>query len=211
MPKRNLARFINCLSGFKSANLIGTQNKAGNTNLAIFSSVVHLGASPALIGLIMRPDNNARHTLNNIKANQQYTINQVSESFYRSAHQTAANYAENESEFEQTNLTTSYIEDVKAPFVNESRLKYAVQLKEIVPITHNNTMLIIGEITHVICEEMAIKEDGSIDIEALNTVTLSGLDSYHTTQRLSRLTHADPSLPVQDINDSHDAVKDAAR
>lgn len=62
MPDRDRARFINSLSGFKSANLIATQDKQGKTNVAMFSSVVHLGASPALVGFVMRPDNNDRHT-----------------------------------------------------------------------------------------------------------------------------------------------------
>ena len=190
MPKRYLARFINSLSGFKSANLIATQNEVGQTNVAIFSSVIHLGASPALVGFILRPDNNARHTLNNIKQMQHYTINQVSEDDYCAAHQTSANYPENESEFNHLDLTPSYIDDVQAPFVKESNLKYAVTLKEIVPIPLNNTQLIIGEITHVICKQEAITEDGYIDIEAINTITISGLDSYHNTQRLSRLNHA---------------------
>ncbi|MGO3346471.1 MAG: hypothetical protein ACTIM4_14665 [Marinomonas sp.] len=48
MTSRYRTQLINSLSGFKSANLIGTCNAQGQTNLAIFSSVFHLGASPAL-------------------------------------------------------------------------------------------------------------------------------------------------------------------
>jgi len=192
MPTRHRARFVNSLSGFKSANLIGTQNDKGQSNLAIFSSVVHLGASPALIGFVMRPDNGARHTLDNIISTTHYTINQVSTDFYRGAHQSSARYPKDQSEFMHSALTTSYIDNVNAPFVNESRLKYAVKLQEIVPISLNNTQFIIGEITHVICEKNAIQDDGYIDIEALETVSVSGLDSYHTSKRLSRLSYAKP-------------------
>ena len=60
-------RLMNSITGIKSANLIGTISESGNTNVAIFSSVVHLGSDPALIGFVMRPDNNVkRDTLNNI-------------------------------------------------------------------------------------------------------------------------------------------------
>jgi flavin reductase (DIM6/NTAB) family NADH-FMN oxidoreductase RutF len=41
---------INSITGVKPANLIGTQSKEGNSNLAIFSSVVHMGSNPALVG-----------------------------------------------------------------------------------------------------------------------------------------------------------------
>lgn len=200
MPNRERARFVNSLSGFKSANLIGTQDDEGQSNLAIFSSVVHLGASPALVGFVMRPSNGMRHTLENIIRTKHYTINQVSTDFYRSAHQSSARYPKEESEFIKCNLSTSYINDVNAPFVNESRLKYALKLKQILPISENNTQFIIGEITHVICEEKAIQSDGYIDIEALQTVTISGLDSYHSSKRLSRLSYAKPGTLSVDIS-----------
>ena len=46
---------INSISGYKSANLIGSISKQGITNLAVFNSVVHLGSNPALLGFILRP------------------------------------------------------------------------------------------------------------------------------------------------------------
>jgi len=200
MPSRYRAKFINSLSGFKSANLIGTQNKSGQSNLAIFSSVVHLGASPALVGFVMRPDNGSRHTLQNIINSTHYTINQVASDFYDHAHQTSAAYSVEESEFAQVNLSTSYIGNFNAPFVKESRLKFAVKLKEIIPITHNNTQFIIGEIVHVICDEAAIQTDGYIDLEAIETVCLSGLDSYHKSTRIARLHYAKPNKSIAEIN-----------
>ena len=201
MPTRQRAHFINSLSGFKSANLIGTQDVNGQTNLAIFSSVVHLGASPALVGFIMRPDNNDRHTLDNISISKQYTINQVSTAFYEKAHQTSARYPKEKSEFEEVGLSTFHLDSVNAPFVKESRLKYAVTLKEILPIPLNNTLFIIGEITDVICDEETIKDDGYIDIQSLQTVSISGLDSYHISERLSRLSYAKPNMNPHEIND----------
>ena len=200
MNNRYRAHLINSLSGFKSANLIGSVNQQGQTNLAMFSSVVHLGASPALVGFISRPHSVTRHTLENIQQSKQYTINQVSESFLSEAHQTSARYSQ--SEFEATGLTEQYLNDYKAPFVQQSKLKYALTLREIMPIALNNTQLIIGEITDIFCQEKAIGDDGYIDIDCLNTVSLSGLDSYHSNQRISRLSYAKTdTLPFEiDIN-----------
>ena len=192
MTTRYRIQLVNSLSGFKSANLIGTSNEQGIHNLAIFSSVVHLGASPALVGFITRPNTVVRHTLENIQQTKQFTINQVNDRFWQEAHQTSARYDAGECEFKQTGLTPQIIEGVKAPFVKESQLKYALKLKEIVPIQLNGTLLVIGEITDILCDEEAIKSDGYIDIESLNTVMVSGLDSYHTSKRLSRLSYAKP-------------------
>ena len=67
----------NSLSGFKSANLIGTISKEGKTNLAIFNSVIHVGANPPLMGLLMRPVSDERHTYTNIKETNHFTINHI--------------------------------------------------------------------------------------------------------------------------------------
>tara|TARA_R110000737_G_scaffold351021_1_gene391896 strand:- start:142 stop:801 length:660 start_codon:yes stop_codon:yes gene_type:complete len=200
MKPRYRAQLINSLSGFKSANLIGTRDEQGNNNLAMFSSVVHLGASPALVGFITRPNSVARHTLANIIHTKHFTINQVHEGFWRAAHQTSASYNAEQSEFEQTDLTPQDIDGFSAPFVKESLLKYALTLREIVPIELNGTQLVIGEISDIICDDMAIKADGYIDIESLHTVAISGLDSYHTSKRLSRLSYAKPGVNPQDIS-----------
>jgi flavin reductase (DIM6/NTAB) family NADH-FMN oxidoreductase RutF len=194
------AQLINSLSGFKSANLIGTCSPEGQANLAMFSSVIHLGASPALVGFITRPHSVPRHTLENILHTKQFTINQVNDLFWQEAHQTSARYNATQSEFEHTGLSTEFIEGVHAPFVKESSLKYALTLQEIVPITSNNTQMVIGKITDIICHREAIKKDGYIDIESLNTVCISGLDSYHVTERLSRLSYAKTEIKTENIS-----------
>jgi flavin reductase (DIM6/NTAB) family NADH-FMN oxidoreductase RutF len=46
---------VNSCTGYKSANLIATISNEGKTNVAVFSSITHLGSDPALIGFILRP------------------------------------------------------------------------------------------------------------------------------------------------------------
>jgi flavin reductase (DIM6/NTAB) family NADH-FMN oxidoreductase RutF len=153
MTPRYRTQVVNSLSGFKSANLIGTSNKEDIYNLAIFSSVVHLGASPALVGFITRPNTVVRHTLENIQQTKQFTINQVNKRFWQAAHQTSARYDAGECEFNQTGLSPLTMDGVNAPFVKESRLKFALKLQEIVPIQLNDTLLVIGEITDILCDK----------------------------------------------------------
>ena len=78
---------INSITGIKPGNLIGTTNKQGNTNLAIISSVVHLGSAPPLIGFILRPHHEVRRdTYENILETGQYTINHIPEKHVQQAH-----------------------------------------------------------------------------------------------------------------------------
>ncbi|PSW16252.1 flavin oxidoreductase [Photobacterium rosenbergii] len=192
MDDRYRANLINSLSGFKSANLVGTQDGAGNTNLAIVSSVFHLGANPALIGMIMRPHSVRRDTLENILAAGEYTINHVNHEIWQKAHQTSARYPETVSEFTEVGLTPQWRDGINAPFVAESRLKYALALRSCQTLEINGVELVVGEITHLEFEESAATETGYLDIESLGSVAISGLDSYHVTQRLGRLSYAKP-------------------
>lgn len=192
METRYRAQFINSLGGFKSVCLVGTQNKEGLTNLAIFNSVMHIGSHPPLMGLLFRPDVVERHTLENILETGFYTINHLNETIFKQAHQTAARYNRNTSEFDATGLTKQYKPNFFAPFVSESFIQIGLEFKEKTNITCNNTILIIGEIKQVSVPENCIKQDGFLDLEIAKTITCSGLDSYHKTQLIDRLSYAKP-------------------
>ncbi|WP_114767444.1 flavin reductase family protein [Vibrio rhodolitus] len=189
-------KLINSVVGYKSANLIGTVDANGNENLSIVSSVIHLGSSPALIGFISRPHSVERHTLENIISSGYYTINAVSDDIALQAHQTSARYEKSQSEFDMVGLSAQYDTDFPAPFVQQSRLKMGMRLVERITIAANQTELVIGEIDRLWLARKAVMPDGYIDVEALDLVTISGLDSYHSTQRLHRLSYAKPDKLV---------------
>ena len=84
MEQRFRTNFINSISGFKSVALIGTTDSKSQTNLAIFSSIIHIGANPPLLGFVVRPDSVERHTLENILETKEYTINFINEAIFKS-------------------------------------------------------------------------------------------------------------------------------
>jgi flavin reductase (DIM6/NTAB) family NADH-FMN oxidoreductase RutF len=193
------ANFINSLTGFKSVSLIGTINQKGQTNLAIFSSVVHLGSDPALIGFINRPVQAEPHTLANIQATGTYTINHIHPSFLDLAHQTSAKYPEEVSEFDELGLTPEFIDATAAPFVKESKVKYALTLEEIIPIKLNNTFLVIGKLQHVKLEENILSEDGFLELNKAASLCSNGIDAYYTTLLIDRYEYAKPDKRPQKL------------
>jgi len=200
MPKLHKTHFINSLGGFKSVSLLGTINNLGQSNVAIFSSIFHIGANPPLIALIFRPSPPERDTLRNILETGFYTINHINESIYKQAHQTSARYDPAISEFDITGLQSEYKNNFKAPFVSESNIQIGVEFKERIDITINNTIMIIGQITEVYVPETCLGEDGFIDLEKANTLTCSGLDSYHKTLKLDRLSYAKPDKALTSLS-----------
>jgi flavin reductase (DIM6/NTAB) family NADH-FMN oxidoreductase RutF len=199
LEKQNRVHLINSLGGFKSVALVGTADKNKNTNLSIFSSFFHIGANPPLIGMIFRPSPPERDTMKNILETGFYTINHINEMIYKQAHQTSARYESEVSEFQVTKLKPEYKNDFFAPFVAESNIKMGVEFKEKLDIAINNTTMIIGEIVQIYLPENCLNEDGFIDIEKANTITCSGLDSYHKTIQLDRLSYAKPDKEISSL------------
>ncbi|WP_293871728.1 flavin reductase [Flavobacterium sp.] len=200
MDKQERVHFANSLGGFKSVCLIGTQNKESQTNLAIIDSLVHIGSNPPLFAMIFRPGVVARHTLENILETKCYTINHINEFIYKQAHQTSARYDRTISEFEITGLTAEYKNEYFAPFVKQSQLQVAMEFKEKIDLKINNTVMIIGEVKEVYLPTDCLQKDGFIDLEKSLTITCSGLDSYHKTVRLDRLSYAKPDKVLTSIN-----------
>jgi flavin reductase (DIM6/NTAB) family NADH-FMN oxidoreductase RutF len=193
------ATFINSISGFKSASLIGTMSSKGKTNLAIFNSVIHVGANPPLMGFLMRPVSVERHTYNNIKETGYFTINHINKEIFKQAHQTSASYEKKISEFDACGLTPEYTKTIKAPYVKESKIKIGLKFVEEQEIKFNGTIFIVGEIIEIILPDDLIAKDGFVDIEKAGTIAISGLDSYHETKKISRLSYAKPEVEPKEI------------
>ncbi len=199
MEKQERVNLVNSLGGFKSVCLIGTQNNNKQLNLAVFSSIMHIGANPPLMGVIFRPGVVERHTLENITLTRFFTINHLNETIFKQAHQTSARYDRTVSEFEVSGLTPEYKNDFFAPFVHESAVQLGMEFKQRIDLEINNTILIIAEIKQIYFPSDCQSADGYLDIEKANTITCSGLDSYHKTIRLDRLSYAKPDKELTSI------------
>jgi flavin reductase (DIM6/NTAB) family NADH-FMN oxidoreductase RutF len=192
LEQRYRTAFINSLAGFRQAVLVGTKSLTGNTNLAIFNSLIHLGANPALFGLISRPDSVQRDTLQNILDTKEYTLNFVKAAHYKKAHQTSARYEKNISEFEKAGFVPFYYTGCSAPFVEDAAVKIAMKFEESIPIALNNTVLIIGSIMQVDLNDEIVGEDGFVNLSAAEVLISQGLDAYFVSKEIGRLPYAKP-------------------
>ncbi len=201
MNRIDRLNLINSLSGIKPANLIGTVNEKGTENLAIFSSVVHLGSNPALFGFILRPRGEVRrHTHENILSTEVYTINFVHTSFVKQAHFTSIKAKSNESEFALSGLTTEYIEHFRAPFVQESKVKLGMKFLEEIPIKANGTSLIIGQVEHILIPDHVVLNGGHIDLGALEIAGISGLNTYYSLTKIAHLPYVRDEYNLTDLH-----------
>ena len=189
---RYRGKLINSLAGIKQAFLIGSKSKDGISNLAIFNSLIHIGANPPLWGFICRPDVVQRDTLSNILETESFTINYMKVSDAEKAHQTSAKYDTSVSEFEKCGFEERYLNDFCAPFVGDAPIKIGLKFQQKIDITINNTILVIGSIEYIEVDEMNIANDGFVDLERANTLSCSGLDAYYEARLIQRFSYATP-------------------
>ncbi|MDG2150755.1 MAG: flavin reductase family protein [Polaribacter sp.] len=183
---------INSCSGFKSANLLGSVSKEGIPNVAVFSSVTHLGSNPPTLGFILRPTTVPRDTYKNIKENGSFTINHIYEDIIEDAHHTSAKYPEKISEFNVTNLEEEYKGDFKAPFVKNAPVQMSMKFIEEIYIPSNEVVLIVSQIEELYVKDELLQKDGLINLSKGNVVTINGLDTYAIPKFKKQLSYQRP-------------------
>ncbi|MDT0557607.1 flavin reductase [Ichthyenterobacterium sp. W332] len=183
---------INSCSGYKSANLIGTKDEDGNSNVAVFSSVTHFGSNPALFGFVLRPTTVLRNTYDNIKSTRQFTLNHIHADIIEDAHHTSAKYDKDISEFNMTDLQEEYKSGITAPFVKNAPIQMAMKFEEEYHIKANDTLLVLGSIEHLFIENSLIEQDGFVNLSKGNIATINGLDGYAIPNLHKRLEYQRP-------------------
>lgn len=184
---------INSISGIKPGNLIGTKSAETGPNVAVFSSVVHLGSNPAILGFILRPTGEVpRNTYGNILETGQFTINHIHKSITQKAHYTSAKFDENVSEFEACKLTEEYLFGFEAPFVKECAIKMGMKYLETIPIPINGTQMVIGQIEHLVLPEESLTAEGYVNLEVAESIGIGGLNGYYTFNKMAEYAFARP-------------------
>ena len=194
VPRLNL---VNSCTGYKSTNLIATKSIDGQSNVAIFSSVTHLGSEPPLIGFIMRPTTVPRDTYKNIKETGYFSVNHVTVDMIEDAHHTSANYELGISEFDKTNLKEEYKTDIEIPFVKGSPVQLYCKYVNEYYIKENDTIHIVASIEELFFDEELQHEDGWLQIDKGNVIALNGLDGYCLPKLVDRFQYARKDQPTQ--------------
>ena len=201
LEKRRRAALINSLPGFKSVVLVGTVSPQGDTNLCVVNSCFHVGASPALLGMIIRPapEGTERHTLDNIVSTRHYSLNAVSTTMAQRAHHTSARFNRDQSEFDECGFESVTIDGTPAPFVSESPLKIGLTLQDHQPLAINGTHLIIGSVEQLSFANDVWRDDGTLDLTGMDLVAGAGLDGYHNVGPGRRFSYAKPNDTPREI------------
>ncbi|MGJ8685471.1 MAG: flavin reductase family protein [Nonlabens sp.] len=207
----NLDRFyrgnlINSVTGYKSANLLATRSQDGIDNVAIFSSVTHLGSNPAMFSFVQRPlGHGVGHTYENLKATGKITLNHINMELVERAHQSSAKYPREISEFERLDIGLLNRNGFHAPFVKEANIQVAAEYVSDYLIKENNCILVICKITDIFIIENIQHKDGWLDLEKAGSATINGLDGYAVAKTQKRLSYAQINKELEELTLDTDA------
>ena len=191
LEKVDRLNLINSITGISPANLIGTISKDSIENLAIFSSIVHIGSNPPLMGFILRPTKKIRRdTYENIIETNKFTINHVNLDMIERSHYTSVKFDRNESEFQKCRLTAEYLNNFQAPYVKESYAKVGLELEDIQSIKSNGCRLIIGRVERLYVPDSAIYKNGNIQLDLSNSIGVGGLNTYYSLDKIAEYPYA---------------------
>ena len=191
LEKFNRINLMNSITGISPANLIGTISNDSIENLAIFSSIVHIGSNPPLMGFILRPTKKIRRdTYENIIETNKFTINHINSDMIERSHYTSVKFDKNESEFQKCRLTAEYLNNFQAPYVKESYAKVGLELEDIQSIKSNGCRLIIGRVERLYVPDSAIYKNGNIQLDLSNSVGVGGLNTYYSLDKIAEYPYA---------------------
>ena len=196
LEKVDRLNLINSITGISPANLIGTISNDSIENLAIFSSVVHLGSNPPLMGFVLRPTKeNTRDTYDNIIATNKFTINHINSDMIERSHYTSVKFDKNESEFQKSRLPAEYLNNFLAPYVKDSYVKIGLNLEDVQLIKSNGCRLIIGRVERLYVPDSAIHKNGNIQLNLSNSIGVGGLNTYYSLDKIAEYPYARVNNP----------------
>lgn len=161
--------------------LITTQGENGVMNGAPFSYFNLASIRPPMVSVGITRNNGAlKDTVKHIRDSKMFVVNMVDEDNVEAIHKTASALSIDESELEKFGLTPTMSSTVKAPGIEEAKIRLECRMKHIIPMEHRGTVtadLVLGEIKQIHIDK-SILVDGKIAASKLRAVGRLGGSDY---------------------------------
>ena len=175
--KRKRTALINSISGIRTAYIALSQNEQGAHNACTLTNVTHVGAHPAQMSVLFRPDNGKRHTLSNYRETKKLTLVCMPFDHAEVVHESSVNAPEGMFELDIIGAETIAVEgrDILLP----KHFMYAIELEYIEEFTlSNGCVYTVGTILGIhFGKGLQMLEDGQLTYSKPPTLAI-GLQQY---------------------------------
>lgn len=192
--RRNL---VNSSTGYKPANLLATRSPKGNSNVAVFNSVFHLGSHPPMLGVVLRKKTAPKGIYDNIRETGYFTVNHLQENLIELAHQTSLQQHSEDPEFGIPGLDQEFLDGFFAPYVKQSSIRLGCKFLREYSIEENGSLILVASIEHIYFEAGIEMPDGWLRLEDAGSVVINGLDGYALPSLLDRFQYARPGKEIR--------------
>lgn len=176
LDKRVRTALINTCGGIRTA-FVGISGSDGVWNAGTFSNVTHVGAHPAQISVLFRPDNGARHTYTNYKSTGRLTLVVLPFSEHEQVHNASVNAPEGVFEWAHIGGSAQELEGWSHPIPQEAL--WAIELSFVEEFTlGNGCIYTVGAIEKIgFGAHASVLLDGTVDFQSSPALAL-GLQTY---------------------------------
>lgn len=169
---------VNRMQGVRAAVLLGTYSEKGVANLGLFFSLQHLGADPALMGVVFRPESSMGQSLGNLRFRRWISANYMPSEEIDRVHRCSAAFASEVSEFESTGLPLHTETDIPAPFVGNAPIRLALEYHSEIKLP-NECILALLHLRKLWIEPSAL--DSETRLPRFDSLLhVNGLDAYYS-------------------------------
>ena len=188
MERQARTTLINSLSGVRTAFIAITADSHGHLNASTLSNVTHVGAHPAQMSILFRPDNGKRHTLQNFLNGCPLTLVCMPFNQVNLVHEVSMNAPEGTFELDVLEASTCHIEGCPHPLPKD--YLYAISLEFVERFSLNNGCIYtIGQIKSIATgAALKVDEEGQISFDTPPTLAI-GLRQYTTTETAIKLPY----------------------
>jgi len=190
-----------------------TIDKEGNVNLSPFSFFNVFSANPPV--LVFSPsrrgkDNTTKHTLDNVLAVPEVTINIVSYDMVQQMSLSSTEYAKGVNEFQKSGFSEAKSIKVKPPYVKEAPVSFECEVIEVKSLGEQGGagQLVICEIKLIHIQEDVLDVHGKIDPNKLDAIGRMGGDWY---VRVSGNAIFEVAKPLKTMGIGVDQIPDRIR
>ena len=188
MERQARTTLINSLSGVRTAYIAITADSHGRLNASTLSNVTHVGADPAQMSILFRPDNGKRHTLQNFLSGSPLTLVCMPFNQVNLVHEVRMNAPEGTFELDVLEAPTCHVEGCPHPLPKD--YLYAISLEFVERFTLNNGCIYtVGEIKSIATgKALEIDKEGQISFLIPPTLAV-GLRQYASTEKTVKLPY----------------------
>jgi hypothetical protein len=196
LERRDRTGLINAISGIRTA-FLAISGKDGNWNAGVFTNVTHVGANPASMSILFRPDNGKRHTYTNYKTFKRITLVALPEKEMQRLHDCSASYDASVFEWEHLNGTCTDLSGWTHPIPTTAL--WAVELEWSEGFTlKNNCLYTVGLVKNVGLSHALVRSDRTLHFEMPPLLAL-GLQHYFTPKSVGHLPFPEVKSTLNDI------------